>query len=145
MINLTEHEKEILRESLRRFQQRNDAMAEHFYSNLFRIAPETRPLFGSDIIGQTQKTMLSLSAIISLMDDGPACQSMIEDLAIRHIGYGVVPEYYEKVGQALIATIRNVFGEDFPPDFYEAWKVAFARMSAIMIEAAAAELEARFA
>ena len=120
-------------------------MAEHFYSNLFRIAPETRPLFGSDIVGQTQKTMLSLSAIISLMDDGPACRSMIEDLAIRHINYGVVPSYYEKVGQALIVTIREVFGDEFPPEFYAAWKVAFARMSAIMIDAAAAEQQMRLA
>ncbi|RMA42492.1 globin domain-containing protein [Rhodophyticola porphyridii] len=135
-MKLSEREKSILRESLLRFEEEREAMASLFYANMFKISPNLRPMFGSDIMGQTQKTMLELSAIVAILDDTDACARMIEELALRHIGYGVLPEHYPSVGEALLLTIQQVFGPRFSQEHYATWRAAYAEMSRIMIDAA---------
>lgn len=135
-MQLTDTEKVILRDSLMRFDDEREAMAGLFYSNLFKISPNLRPMFGPDIMGQTQKTMLELSAIVAILDDTDACRSMIEDLALRHVAYGVLQEHYPSVGEALLLTIRQVFGASFAPEYYATWRTAYAEMSRIMVDAA---------
>ena len=50
------------------------------------------------------------------MDDTEACRNMIEELALRHVRYGVLEEHYPKVGEALMQTIEQVFGTNFSPE-----------------------------
>ncbi len=135
-MQLSDAEKTILRASLMRFDDEREAMAELFYANLFALSPNLRSMFGPDIAGQTQKTMLELSAIVALLDDTEACRNMIEDLALRHIEYGVLEEHYPKVGEALMRTIEQVFGTNFSQEYYATWRKAYSEMSRIMIAAA---------
>lgn len=135
-MQLTDAEKAILRASLMRFDDEREAMANLFYANLFDLSPNLRSMFGPDIAGQTKKTMLELSAIVALLDETDACRNMIEDLASRHVKYGVLEEHYPKVGEALMLTIQQVFGQSFSQEYYAAWRKAYSEMSNIMITAA---------
>jgi nitric oxide dioxygenase len=134
-MRMSQEDIRLLRYSLQRFQEENAAMAELFYANLFDFAPHLRPMFGPDIAGQTRKTMLEVAAIVALLSEPDKCRAMVEDLAIRHIAYGTRPEHYPLVGKALLTTIRQVFGSEFPPEIYAAWERAFARISETMIAA----------
>lgn len=80
--------------------------------------------------------MLSLAAIVGLLDNVEKYRDLIEELGRRHLSYGVKPEHYPHVGAAMIKTIRHVFGDTLGPKYYSAWETAFAEMSRIMIVAA---------
>jgi hypothetical protein len=60
----------------------------------------------------------------------------LKKLAVRHVGYGVKPEHYTYMGNALLRTLEKGLGEDFTPDLRKAWVAAFQTLTAIMKEAA---------
>ncbi|MEM0908984.1 MAG: globin domain-containing protein [Pseudomonadota bacterium] len=127
---------ELLRASLRRCMRRRVDMADTFYATLFEIAPHTRPMFGTDIVDQTEKTMLALGAIVAQIHAIEVFGPMVSELAERHVAYGVLPEHYEAVGTALIVTLRRVFGDELSDEEEEAWRVAYDTMATVMIKAA---------
>ncbi len=45
----------------------------------------------------------------------------LKALGQRHVGYGVLPEHYDVVGEALIATLGDALGTDFTADVKDAW------------------------
>ena len=45
----------------------------------------------------------------------------LKALGQRHVGYGVLPEHYDVVGEALIATLGDALGTDFTSDVKDAW------------------------
>ncbi len=135
-MSMTSAEIEILRASLRRCIRRKVEVSDIFYDTLFEIAPETRPLFGRDIVGQTEKTMLALGAIVSQIHDIDVFGPMVSDLARRHVDYGVKAEHYAHVGNALLKTLNAVFGDEFAPEEDAAWRAAYDTMAAVMIASA---------
>ncbi|MFN8449449.1 MAG: globin domain-containing protein [Anaerolineae bacterium] len=50
--------------------------------------------------------------------------------------YGVKEEYYEPVGRALIATIRQSLGAESSPEIEEAWTAAYDLVATIAKAAA---------
>jgi nitric oxide dioxygenase len=135
-MSLSAEEIEILRDSLRLFQTRRSEIADAFYENLFRAHPDLRAMFDPDIEAQTEKTMLALGAIVAQIHRVEAFRPMVEDLALRHVTYGVRAEHYPFVGEALLATIRDVFGDTLGPEIFEAWRVGYAEIAAHMIDSA---------
>ena len=127
---------EILRASLRKCVRRKVDMANVFYATLFEIAPHLRPMFGDDIVGQTDKTMLALGAIVSQIHNIDAFGPMVGDLAVRHLEYGVEAGHYRHVGEALLLTMNRVFGDELAPEEEAAWQKAYDLMATVMIAAA---------
>mmetsp|Transcript_85024 Transcript_85024/g.245871 ORF Transcript_85024/g.245871 Transcript_85024/m.245871 type:complete len:178 (-) Transcript_85024:311-844(-) len=50
----------------------------------------------------------------------------------RHIAYGLKPEQFTTLGQALIATLRRCLGDAFTPEVEMAWTVVYGFVSASM-------------
>jgi hypothetical protein len=46
-------------------EERKELAAALFYPRLFGIAPDTRPMFGDDIVAQTQKTIFAFGAVVA--------------------------------------------------------------------------------
>lgn len=132
---------DLMRDSLRLFQSRTGEIADAFYETLFRIEPELRPLFGDDIDAQTEKTMLALGAIVAQLHRIEAFRPMVGELARRHVAYGVKVGYYPLVGEALLTTIRQVFGDTLEPAVYDAWDRGYTEIAAHMIDQAGYEDE----
>ena len=124
---------------------RGDELVDVFYARLFAAAPSVRPLFaGTDL--RRQKTMLLRTLVLlrkSLRDLG-AIVPKLHALGARHVAYGAAPEHYPVVGEVLIASMAEVAGDAWRPEYERAWDTAFAVVAGAMLEGAAAA-EARAA
>jgi nitric oxide dioxygenase len=107
-----------------------------FYTRLFDIAPETKALFGDDVHSQAMRLMQAISVVINSLDNLDRIFPQIEQLAERHVDYGVKPEHYAIVGEALIWTLHKGFGEDFTDELKEAWLLAYTTLSGAMQKSA---------
>src|ERR1700722_17779877 len=79
-----------------------DQAAAIFYDRLFEIAPAVKPLFPSDMAEQRRKLMATLAAVVGGLGDIESILPTASALARRHVGYGVKPEHYQSVGNALL-------------------------------------------
>jgi hemoglobin-like flavoprotein len=59
-----------------------------------------------------------------------------QDLARRHVGYGVQPAHYDTVGAALLWTLEQGLGSKFSDDLKSAWAAAYGTLANVMKEAA---------
>lgn len=110
--------------------------ADLFYNRLFEIAPETKPLFVNDMAEQGRKLMATLAIVVASLDRLETILPTVEQLAVAHVKWGVVPSHYQLVGSALLWTLEQGLGPDFTPDVKEGWVAAYATVSGIMIEQA---------
>lgn len=126
----------LVQESFKSVAPISDAAAEIFYTRLFEIAPEVKPLFKSDLTEQGSKLMASLGVVVNGLRDLDKIVSVAQQLAIRHVDYGVTADHYQPVGKALIFTLEKGLGEAFTPELKEAWLAAYTALSGVMIAAA---------
>jgi nitric oxide dioxygenase len=110
-----------------------------FYDRLFELAPQVRGLFKGSMLEQGRKLMAMLRTITLKLDDLDTLVPAAQGLARRHVAYGAKPEHYAVVGQALLDTLAKGLGDDFTPAVREAWSTAYALLSKVMIDAAAAQ------
>jgi len=107
-----------------------------FYARLFEIAPQVRPYFKGDISTQGVKLMATLGAVVIGLNDFDRIAPVAQSLAVRHVDYGVQPEDYAPVGEALIYALAQGLGAAFTTELKESWITAYAILSAVMIDAA---------
>ena len=107
-----------------------------FYDQLFKIAPQTRPLFKGDMREQGRKLMGMLATVVNGLHKLDTILPAARALATRHVQYGVTADHYAPVGEALIATLRAGLGASFDPKTEDAWRAAYAALSNVMIDAA---------
>ena len=132
-MTLTTAQIALILDSFHRLQQNVEAASRLFYERLFEIAPEFRPMFRSDMAGQGMRFMSTLGVIIQLLDDPDALHPHLARLAEGHAAFGVKPEHFQPMGQALIQTMQETLGEDFSKDAAAAWEAAYAHMANEMI------------
>lgn len=113
-----------------------EALAKHFYTTLFELAPQTEALFKSDLGEQGKKLVATLAFIIDSLDDEEALLSAARDLAIRHVAYDVSADQYALVGQALISTFRELLGDAFDQEAERAWGETYTALADHMISSA---------
>lgn len=121
------------------FSVRDDAAA-LFYERLFVNDPSLKRLFPrTDMSEQGKKLMAALALVVSALRRIEAVTPTLENLAVKHVGYGVRDEHYVTVGTALLETLSLFFGERFTPALRAAWTGAYDTISAVMIAAANAQ------
>ena len=113
------------------------AVADLFYQRLFEIAPQTRALFPADISQQKSKLLDVLAGAVLNLHQLDVVAASIRDLGRRHVYYGVTPEHYQPVGDALIWTLERLLGNEFTPATRRAWIAAYKTLSRAMLSAAA--------
>jgi len=112
------------------------AAADLFYGRLFELAPDTRPLFKRDIHAQGAMLMATLDAVVRSLHDLGAVLPTAQQLARRHVGYGVKPHHYDSVGTALIWTLEQGLGAALTPAARQAWLLAYDALAGAMKAAA---------
>lgn len=110
--------------------------AELFYARLFELDPSLRPLFKGDMKVQGRKLMDMIAVAVRGLNDLETIVPAVEDLGIRHAGYGVTAGHYGTVGSALLWTLEKGLGEQFTDEVREAWTAAYTLLSTTMIDAA---------
>ena len=121
-----------------------DALMDTFYARLFAAAPAVKPLFAHTDL-RRQKTML-LGALVLLRKSLRNLEPIVpklREMGARHVAYGAQPAHYAVVGEVLIASMREVAGAAWQPEYERAWEAAYGVVAGVMLEgAAAAELPA---
>lgn len=126
----------LVQESFARVTPIADQAAEMFYAQLFEYDPELRKLFKNDMREQGRKLMSTLAVVVKGLDNPDRIIPVAQDLAKRHVDYGVKAEDYTTVGNALLVTLRKGIGEEFTQDHREAWIEAYRLLAGVMKEAA---------
>lgn len=112
------------------------AVADTFYGRLFALDPALRPLFRHDLQAQGAKLMAALDFVVEGLSDLPARLPAVQALARRHVGYGVQPGDYDRVGEALLWTLRQGLGAGEGDERLVAWAEAFGLVATAMKQAA---------
>ena len=119
-----------------------EQVAERFYHNLLALDWSLSLLFKGDLSQQGRKFMRMLATIINTPD---RLVPDLQNLARRHVTYGVRPHHYATVGAALLITLEQSLGPGFTPEVRQAWVSMYEHMSAIMKDAAYADGPVRVA
>lgn len=113
-------------------------LTERFYTELFRIAPEVRPMFAtSDMHAQRQKLASAIAMVVHHADTLSSVVPALEEMGRRHVGYGVTDAQYDAVGRALIHAIADFHGPSFTPRMRDAWGAAYSAVATAMMAGAA--------
>jgi hemoglobin-like flavoprotein len=116
---------------------RKEEFAALFYDRLFDGDPTIRPMFPADMRPQRVKLVQALAHIILSLDNLDAVIGDVRELGMRHVGYGVRPDHYNAVGEALLATLAEMLGDSFDDFAQAAWALAYGIIADAMVEAGA--------
>lgn len=120
----------LLRDTLELTLARDDTFPRRFYELLFAAHPDVKPLFHRSTPGALNKMFAQkLSAIVDHLDDPHWLGRELGNLAANHESYGVKPEMYAWVGDALIATLREACADVWTDDTERAWSDAYASIT----------------
>jgi hemoglobin-like flavoprotein len=108
-----------------------------FYDRLFTLDPSLRPMFRGDISEQGKKLMTTLAVAVNGLKRPEKIVPTVQHLGRKHVGYGVRPEHYAVVGEALLWTLDKGLGDAFTLETEEAWTSAYTLLATVMQEAAA--------
>ena len=113
-----------------------DTAAGLFYQRLFVLDPSVRPMFKGDMQEQGRKLMKMLGTVVNSLTRLDELVPVAQDMAKRHVGYGVQPAHYDTVGAALLWTLETGLGSAFTDDTRYAWATAYGTLAGVMKEAA---------
>src|SRR4051812_25019272 len=133
---MTPRQIEIVKQSFARIVPFKDQAAELFYCRLFELDPSLRLMFKSDMTEQKQKLMVAIALVVTNLEKMDNLLPAIRELGQRHKTYGVRNRHYQIVGDALLWTLEIGLGTAWTDELTEAWKTAYGRVAAAMIEGA---------
>lgn len=118
---------------------------------LFNECKESKILFGfpididpnSEELLKSRRFIMHASYLIQMIDTalnmlGPDIELLTEimtELGQKHVKHGVKPEYFPKMGIALIETLAELLGDSWTEAVKEAWIETYDALSGDMIEA----------
>jgi NAD(P)H-flavin reductase/hemoglobin-like flavoprotein len=125
-----------LKESWRLVMEHGDQVALRFYSRLFVAHPEVRDMFPLSMATQRDRFVTALGSTVSQVDDPAAITPFLQQLGHDHRRFGVEPDHFGVVGEALLATLADFLGEGWSPQLADDWAAAFRLVASVMIDAA---------
>jgi hemoglobin-like flavoprotein len=117
---------------------RGEELMDTFYRRLFAAAPAVEPLFsGTDMSRQKTKLLATLVLLRKSLRNLNALVPKLRELGRRHGAYGAQAEHYPVVGAALIASMAELAGSAWRPEYERAWADAFEVVAGAMLEGVA--------
>jgi hemoglobin-like flavoprotein len=135
-MRLSQRDRDLFRQSFDALSRDVPVSAECFYRHLFSIAPETRGLFVADLDRQGVKLMATLRVVADQIDNWGLLRTELEELAIRHTAYGVLPRHYSPAGHAMQAMLAERLGPACTPEVAAVWRRVYDALQTAMIDAA---------
>lgn len=113
-----------------------DSAAALFYSKLFELDPSLRSMFKADMTDQGKKLMQILGVAVSSLKNLEAIVPAVQDLGRRHVKYGVRPQHYNTVAEAILWMLAQTLGNAFTPEIKQSWTEVYTVLADTMITAA---------
>lgn len=130
---------ELVEESFDMLAPQGEELVERFYSRLL-TNEDVQPLFRHvDLKRQQQMLLNALLFVRGSLRDTDTLVPTLQALGAKHAGYGVQPQHYPIVGTALLATMEEVAGSNWKPEYTTAWAEAFQVLQDTMLTGAAAQ------
>lgn len=127
----------LVQESFAKVLPIKDQAAEIFYADLFETAPAVKPYFThANMAEQGGKLMDTIHVVVIGLKHPEKIIPVAQDLAVKHVEYGVKEQDYASVGASLLRTLKAGLGDAFTPEVNEAWLAAYDLLSNVMIDAA---------
>ncbi len=114
-----------------------DLAAAMFYKRLFETAPGLKPLFKGDMQQQGKRLMSMIAVAVRGLNDLDKLVPVVQQLGVRHHGYGVQDKDYATVGAALLWTLEQGLGAGFTGDVKRAWTAVYGVLADTMQQGAA--------
>jgi hemoglobin-like flavoprotein len=134
---LDEHTISTLEATFSQFAKGKEESAALFYERLFALDPSLRRLFtNTEMKTQQAKLMAALAMVVGNLRNFEKVAPVLENLAVKHMAYGVQESHYAIVGDALIQTLALSFGSAFTREIRAMWIAAYGAVSGVMIDAA---------
>jgi hemoglobin-like flavoprotein len=111
-----------------------------FYGRLFELAPECRPMFRGDTNMQKRDFIATLAVLVGSLDQMTGLLSSTDILGRNHVRYGVKPEHYPAVGEALMWSLAKGLGSQWTDDAEQAWRKVYDLIAQRMIAIASLEM-----
>lgn len=134
---MTPDEIKTIRKSFAILEGRPEALATLFYNRLFRLDPSLRSMFRTDIKDQAKKLTDVLVVLVGSLERLETLRPTLQHMGSRHAEYGVRPEHYRTVGQALLAALEEIAGPRFDAAMKHAWTKVLTLVSNEMMQGAA--------
>jgi nitric oxide dioxygenase len=116
-----------------------ETLTTHFYRLLLDQHPEVRPFFNSAHQADGQQARALARGILMYakhIDRLDQLGDLVGQIVTKHVGLQILPEHYPIVGGCLLASIREVLGEEIATDaVIEAWGAAYGQLADILIGA----------
>lgn len=126
-----------IRHSLESVKAAGTQVASDFYGYLFTACPHVRGMFPAVMNTQNERLFTAIVKITQLLDRPDTLGRYLIQLGADHRKYGVQPEHYAPVGDALIRTLRR-HCETWDDRAEAAWMAAYTVASDAMIAGAQA-------
>ena len=88
-----------------------------FYDRLFDQFPIVRPMFADDMESQYHKLYKAVSLAVKCLESDEGMAALIpvlQDLGVRHAGFGVVRAHYEAVTECFLWTLNTYITSQMP-------------------------------
>ena len=73
------------------------------------------------------------TALQMLGPDSELLTEIMQDLGVKHIRYGVAPDMFPRMGEALLHTLQVSLGKSYTPELKQAWEETYKALSNEMI------------
>jgi hemoglobin-like flavoprotein len=124
-------------------------LSENNNHRLFALEPEAKKIFGlaslgpilPDELAKSKRFIMHAKFFIQMIEKalgmlGPDIELLTEmllELGGKHVGYGVKPEYFPSMGQALLFAVKDRLGDDYTDEVKDAWVEVYGALSLDMI------------
>jgi hemoglobin-like flavoprotein len=133
---LTPEQVTLVRETWSQVVPISDKAAELFYGKLFELDPALKPMFTGDMTEQGQKLTRMIGIAVDGLDKLDEIIPAVQDLGVKHLGYGVMNSHYDTVGEALLWTLGQGLGDAFTTGVMSAWNDVYTLLANTMKDAA---------
>jgi len=129
---ITPAQKKLVQDSFLKVEGVSEQAADIFYAKLFEYDPSLRGIFKNDMKNQGKMLMATLSIAVKSLDDIDALIPVLQNLAAKHVNYGVSVDDYTPVGNALIHALNTGLGDEFTSELRDAWKAVYITIANVM-------------
>ena len=107
-----------------------------FYGKLFELDASLKPMFEGDMTEQGAKLMRMIGIAVDNLDRLDEVVPAVQELGVKHLGYGVKNSQYDTVGEALLWTLGQGLGDAFTKEVMVAWMDVYGLLANTMMDAA---------
>lgn len=125
-----------IRASLKLVSPHADELTRLFLTRLFTAGPAVRALFPRDAATRSQDLIASLGIVVKNLARLESIEHLMTEMGARHHRAGVEPRHYGIVRDALVASLRDISGDEWTQQIERDWLDVLNTAASMMIRGA---------